>query len=85
MKHWFKTGQLTAIILIVGFTLSIIVIRSIYLDGKAIEQYSQTCLCECSVASAVPGYATSWTVACQAPLCMDFPGENTGVGCHTLL
>ena len=24
-------------------------------------------------------------VACQAPLCMGFPGKNTGVGCHALL
>ena len=26
-----------------------------------------------------------WTVGCQAPLSMDFPGNNTGVGCHFLL
>ena len=26
-----------------------------------------------------------WTVAHQAPLCMDSPGQNTGVGCHSLL
>ena len=30
-------------------------------------------------------FATQWTVACQAPLSMDFPGRNTGVGCHFLL
>ena len=30
--------------------------------------------------------ATPWAVACQAPLCSwDFPGKNTGVGCHFLL
>ena len=29
--------------------------------------------------------ATPWTVACQAPLSMDSPGQNTGVGCHSLL
>ena len=29
--------------------------------------------------------ATSWTVACQAPLSWDFPGKNTGVGCPFLL
>ena len=23
--------------------------------------------------------------SCQAPLSMDFPGKNTGVGCHSLL
>ena len=28
---------------------------------------------------------TPWTVARQAPLSMDFPGKNTGVGCHFLL
>ena len=29
--------------------------------------------------------ATPWTAAYQAPLCMDFPGKSTGVGCHCLL
>ena len=28
---------------------------------------------------------TPWTVARQAPLSMDSPGRNTGVGCHFLL
>ena len=28
---------------------------------------------------------TSWTTACPAPLSMDFPGTNTGMGCHFLL
>ena len=28
---------------------------------------------------------TLWTVAHQAPLPWDFPGKNTGVGCHFLL
>ena len=30
-------------------------------------------------------FATPWTVAHQAPLYWDFPGKNTGVGCHFLL
>ena len=32
-------------------------------------------------------FATPWTVACQAPLSMQFffPGKNTEVGCHFLL
>ena len=30
-------------------------------------------------------FATSWAVACQAPLSMGFPGKNTAVGCHLLL
>ena len=28
---------------------------------------------------------TPWTIACQAPLSMGFPGKNTGVGCYFLL
>ena len=28
---------------------------------------------------------TPLTVACQAPLSTDFPGQDTGVGCHVLL
>ena len=30
-------------------------------------------------------FATPWTVAHQAPLSMEFPSKNTGVGCHFLL
>ena len=29
--------------------------------------------------------ATPWTAACQTSCPWDFPGENTGVGCHALL
>ena len=35
--------------------------------------------------SGVRLLATPWTVAHQAPPPMDFPGKNTGVGCHCLL
>ena len=35
--------------------------------------------------SHIQFFATPWTVACQTPLSMGFPGENTGVGCHALL
>ena len=35
--------------------------------------------------SCVQIFAIPWTVACQALLSMDFPGKNTGVGCHSLL
>ena len=35
------------------------------------------------VLSRVQLFATSWTH--QAPLSMDFPVKNTGVGCHFLL
>ena len=27
-------------------------------------------------------FVTPWTVACRAPLSMEFPRKNTGVGCH---
>ena len=39
-------------------------------------------LLSCSVVS--DSFAAPWTVAGQAPLSMDFPGKNTGVGCHFL-
>ena len=35
--------------------------------------------------SRVRLFVTPWTVAYQAPPSMDFPGKNTGVGCHFLL
>ena len=35
--------------------------------------------------SHVQLFVTPWTVAHQAPLSVDFPGKNTGVGCHFLL
>ena len=43
-----------------------------------------TDVCAC-LFGCVQLFATSWTVACQAPLSMEFPGKNTGVGCHFLL
>ena len=30
-------------------------------------------------------FAVLWTIAHQAPLSMDSPGKNTGVGCHAVL
>ena len=30
-------------------------------------------------------FGTPWTVACQAPLSMEFSRQDTGVGCHFLL
>ena len=38
----------------------------------------------CSVAQSCL-FTSPWTVACQAPLSMEFPSKNTGVGCHALL
>ena len=42
--------------------------------------------CACLVASVVSdSYATLWTVAARLLSPWDFPGKNTGVGCHALL
>ena len=35
--------------------------------------------------SRVQLFLTPWTVACEAPLSMEFPEKNTGVGYHFLL
>ena len=35
--------------------------------------------------SHVQLFVTPWTVACHAPCPWDYPGTNTGVGCHFLL
>ena len=44
------------------------------------------CACMCFKSfNSVQLFATPWTVACQAPLSMNSPGKNTGVGCHDLL
>ena len=44
------------------------------------------CIHACSVASVLSElFATLWTVAYQAPLSMDSPARNTGVGYHFLL
>ena len=42
--------------------------------------------CSCLVAqSCLTLSVTPWTVACQLLCPWDFPGKNTGVGCHFLL
>ena len=35
--------------------------------------------------SSIQFFVMPWTVARQAPLSMQFPNKNTGVGCHFLL
>ena len=35
--------------------------------------------------SHVQLFAILWTIGCQAPLSVEFPRQNTGVGCHALL
>ena len=40
-------------------------------------------VCVLSLFSHVQLFATPWTVAGQAPLSMEFPSKNAGVGCHS--
>ena len=42
-------------------------------------------MCVCELLSCAWLFVTLWTVACQAPLSMDFPGRTTGVDCDTFL
>ena len=42
-------------------------------------------VCGISHFSCVQLLATLWSVAHQAPMSMDFPGKNTGMGFHALL
>ena len=51
----------------------------------AIQSKDKVCVCMLSCFSHAWLFATLWTVACQAPLSMESPGKNTGVGCHALL
>ena len=46
------------------------------------EPMHRACMCVyVCVCSAVSDSAAPWTVALQAPLPINFPGNNTGVGC----
>ena len=57
-------------------------------DKLSTSQFSQFC-CYCLVAESCRTLCDTphlpWTVARQAPLSLDFPGKNIGVGCHFLL
>ena len=56
------------------------------LSGKSKVQdsvYMRACVL--SGFSWVQLFVSPWTTACQAPLSLDSPGTNTGVGCHALL
>ena len=50
--------------------------------------YICVCVCVCCcclVVKSCTTFVTPQIIDCQAPLSMDFPGKNTGVGCHFLL
>ena len=44
-----------------------------------------TWYCVYVLLSCVQLFLIPWTIACQAPLSMEFSGKNTGMGCHFLL
>ena len=52
------------------------------LHGQALPLLRWACA---QLTSHVLLFATPWTVACQAPLSMEFLSMNTGVGSHSLL
>ena len=56
--------------------------KSSYLRDAGAGLYKVLSVC---VLSHIQLLATLWTVAHQAALFMEFPGKNTGVGCHFLL
>ena len=50
--------------------------------NSAINTGVQLCL-SCLVAKLCPTvFTTPWTVIFQVPMSMEFPRQNTGVGCH---
>ena len=71
--------------------LMIIVTKKIEEGGKwsymivRLKLFTRNGVCMLSCLSCVWLLATPWSVACQAPLSMEFSGKNTGVGCHSLL
>ena len=46
---------------------------------------SKCLACMLRLFSCVQLFETLWAATCQAPLSWDFPGKNTGVGCHAFL
>ena len=51
------------------------------------DTHIYVCVCVCvffQSLSRVQIFMNPWTVACQAPPSVDFPGKNTEMGCHFL-
>ena len=63
---------------------NVVLVSAIQRSGPAIHILPCVCTHAQSL-SHVQLSATPWTAALQAPLSIDFPGKNTGVGCHFLL
>ena len=62
-------------------------VEAVFLQVRGFEDWTCVCVgvCVCVFLSHVQLFATSLTIAHQAPLSVDFPGKNIGVGCHSLL
>ena len=56
------------------YTFNLIFSEWLDLTEKELLSFNRSVVCD--------SFVTPWTLALQAPLFMDFPGENTGVGCH---
>ena len=63
---------------------NVVLVSAIQRSGPAIHILPCVCTHAQSL-SHVQLSATPWTAALQAPLSIDFPGKNTGVGCQFLL
>ena len=57
---------------------------SLYLQTSLVLTFPSLCL-HAELLNHVWPFATPWTVACHLLYPWDFPGKNTGVGCHFLL
>ena len=75
ISHW-EVASLTSKGTHTQRGLSWLAVRQVDLNSH-LSVYTQSLSPVCSV--------TSWTVACQAPLSMEIPSKNTGVGCHFIL
>ena len=51
----------------------------------AVAEWKQPCVHACYVASVVCDPVRPYSCSPPRPLSWDFPGKNTGVGCHSLL
>ena len=57
----------------------------LFFANKA-NKVHRDCCCGCLVTKLfLTLFVTPWTMACQAPMSVGFPGKNTEVGCHFLL